>query len=203
MATSIGQAQASLLGTDFLDNLGSEFEAPETQDALILAAAYLVEQAQNELNKSGHVSSGGLSDSIVANDPTETNGNISIDIEANFYYQFLNKGVKGLKSGSGEYAFKTKLPSKDMVKDIQKWMQRAGKASTRVDKKRSVSYNEVKNKSVSELNSAFAVARSIKNKGIKATRFFDKAIELAERYMQEELGKSFTADIINAIPKTI
>ncbi len=203
MATSIRQAQADLLNSGDLDKLGADFELTETEDALILAAAYLVEQAQNELSKGGHVSSGELSDSIVANDPKESAGRVSIDVEALFYYQFINKGVRGLKGGSGQYSFKTAYPSKDMVASIEKWMKRSGKASTNVNKKHTISANEAKNVSVSELDAAYAVAKSIKTKGIKASHFFDKAIELAENYVQSELGKSFTADIINALPESI
>lgn len=203
MAASIAQAQNAFLKSGGLDDLGSEFEPTETEDALVLAAAYLVEQAQNELSKSGYVSSGELSDSIVANDPKESKGRVEIEIEALFYYQFINKGVQGLKGGSGEYSFKTANPSKDMVKSIDKWMKRSGKASSNVNKKHTVSANEAKNVAVSELNAAYVVAKSIKAKGIRASHFFDKAIDMATRYVQTELGKSFSADIINALPDSI
>lgn len=203
MATGINQAQANLLNSGFLDDLGSDFEPTQTTDALILAAAYLVEQAQNELSKAGHVSSGNLSDSIVANDPQEINNKVSIDVEALFYYQFLNKGVRGTKGGAGQYSFKSSYPSTEMVSAIEAWIKRSGKASTNVDKKRSASAKEVKNKTVSELDTAYAVARAIKQKGIRATYFFDRAIALATKYTEQELGKSFSADIINAIPPTI
>lgn len=203
MAVSISEAQANLLMGGFLDSLGSNFEPTQTEDALVLAAAYLVDQAQRELDRTGHVSSGELSDSIIANDPKESNNKISIDVEALFYYQFQNKGVRGTKSGAGQYSFKTSNPSKEMIKDIQKWMKRSGRSSANVNKRHTVSANEAKDVSVSELNSAYATAKSIKMKGIKASHFFDKAIELAEAYMERELGKSFSADIINALPDSI
>lgn len=199
---AINKAQAELLASGFLDTIGSDdFTPKDSLTTLIIAAAYLVEQAQKELRN--NVSSGALSSSIKALDPKGTRAGIYIDVEMLFYGQFLNAGVRGTRRGSGEYKFKHDMPSRDMVNQISRWLKKAGKSSFNVNAKKSIYKNERKNKSISEIDNAFAVARSIKQKGIKAVRFMDKAAELATAFVAREMGEALTVDIINSLPDTL
>ena len=203
MGISIQQAKAVADG--FLDSIGgndtSDFKPTESMKGLIDVAAILITSAQKTLNSQGHVASGELSDSIQVQNPSLEGGVITLNIEALFYYQFLNKGVKGTKSGSGKYSFKSAYPSQKMVKSIERWISRAGLSSFSTSK--SISNNERKNKTVGQYQRAYAVARSIKQKGIRASHFFDKAVLVAQAYSKEVLGKSLKIDIVNSLPNTL
>jgi hypothetical protein len=129
---SISKAQADLLSSGFLDNIGSEetLQPRETFSEIILLAGEFIEDAQDNLNKSQSNASGNLSSSIQLGEP-EVSGNLfKVDVYMNYYGQFINKGVKGTKSGSGLYAFKHDFPSKGMIDAIREWIK-AGKLKTR------------------------------------------------------------------------
>ena len=206
MAQTITQAQKSALSSGFLDTLGSnpefsDFPVDETVQALYELAGYLIEQANNNLQKNGNISSGALIDSHKVVNPQFVGGNIQMDIEALAYYAFINKGVRGTKSGNGLYSFKSSFPSQKMVSEIQAWMKRAGISTRNIQK--SVSKLERKRKSISEIDSAYAMARSIKMKGIKPTGYFDKAVKSAQSKAKETLGQALVVDVINSLPKNL
>lgn len=202
---NINTAQRQLLAEGFLDRIGgndfSDFVPKESMKALITLSGILIENAQKNLQQQGSVSSGALSDSFVVNDPKYIDSKISLDVMANFYYRFLNKGVRGTKRGSGQFAFKTSNPSQAMVKSIEKWISRSGLSSANVTK--SVSSLESKNKTVGQFSKAYAVARSIKMKGIRATNFYDKAVQIAEGYARDVLGRALKVDIIDSLPEKL
>lgn len=206
MAQSISKSQADLLAEGFLDSLGSNRDTSDlklnaTMSTLVQLAGELIDTANENLHNGGHVSSGELIDSHKVRDPRFEGQEIVLDVEANFYYQFVNKGVSGTKSGSGLYSFKSDFPSREMVKSIQAWITRGKMSSFNV--KRSVSNQEVKSKRISDYDKAYAVARSIKMKGIRATGYFDRAITSIEQLTANELGKSFRVDIIDSLPDNL
>lgn len=200
---SISKAQAKALSNGFLDNLGEGKEGlipRETLSELYVLAGDFIDYAQQELNKSNSNASGKLSESLAIINPTEK----SIDVEMNDYGWFVNDGVKGTKSGAGKYAFKNDGASRKMVNEIQKWIKRGGLKSKNTNAKKSIYAQEKKNASLSELNKgravAYAVARSIKQRGIKATGFIDKAGERLNKEVTGRLGEAFRIDIINSLP---
>lgn len=206
MAETITQAQNSALKSGFLDGLGSnpefaDFPVDETVQALYQLAGYLIEQANDNLQKNGNVSSGALASSHKVVNPEFIGGNIQMDIEALAYYAFINKGVKGTKGGSGLYSFKSSYPSQKMISEIREWMKRAGISTRNI--KKSVSKLERKRRSIAQIDSAYAMARSIKMKGIKPTGYFDKAVRSAQSQAKEILGKALVVDVINSLPKNL
>ena len=124
-----------------------------------------------------------------------------MDVIMNFYGKFINAGVKGTKSGTSKqgYAFKTPYASNKMARALMIGIGMAKKRSTNVNKSKSVSRNEVKNKTISEIDSAFGAARNIKMYGIKPTGFIDKAVVTTARKVQDRLGAAFQVDILNSI----
>lgn len=202
---SISSAQASFVSSGNISDFGSDkdFTPRESLSALVKLSAMLVENAQSNLNASGQVSSGALSDSIQASEPITNGKGLHIDISALDYYDYQNKGVRGTKGGgsSGNYAFKNNFPSEAMVSAIDKWMKRGGMATRNVTK--TVSKQETKNKAISELSADYEVARSIKIHGIKGSGYFDKAVKLAQAYAKDILGQALTVDIINSLPKKL
>lgn len=201
---SISKAQAELLASDFLDNLGSDdtLQPKETFTDLVLIAGEMVEDMQDNLNASNSNASGALSSSIEISEPI-TEGNLfSVNIYMNYYGLFVNSGVKGTKSGSGVYSFKNDLPSKKMVDAIREWIKQGKIKVINTNKKKTISRNEKKNASIGSLDNAYAVARGIKQHGIKATGFLDKAIDNASKKVSERLGLALRADIIKSITET-
>jgi hypothetical protein len=202
---SISKVQAAALAEGFLDNLGTEkdtgFSPRNTLTELFLLAGELVEDAQNNLNNSNKNASGKLSASLIADEPTQNGATVRIDVLMNYYGTFINKGVKGTKSGSSlaGYSFKNEGVSKNFRKDIQDWIKR-GKISTRsVKKYTGHGKHEQKNKSIAQYDSAYAVARSIKQHGLKPTGFLDKAVKKAEAKFEDRLGAALRIDVIDGL----
>lgn len=202
---SISKSQAEALADGFLDQLGTtqdELRPRETISEILLIAAELVEAAQENLNSSNSNASGKLSESIEAEEPVINGNSMTIDVTMLFYGQFINKGVKGRKGGSGVYSFKHDMPSKDFVKAIKTYIRTASRKITNTSSA-SISKNEIKNRSVAEASSAFAMARSIIQHGIKATGFMDKAIVSVSDIANDRLGQALRVDIINSLPDKI
>jgi hypothetical protein len=201
---SISKSQADLLSSDFLDSLGGDkedFQPKESLSTLLKLGAGLVEKAQDNLIKSNSIAKGELSASLTVEEPIQEGKRIRVDVSMLKYGLYINGGVKGTKSGSGEFSFKTSFPSKKMVDSIREWIKQAGLKSTNV--KKSISKYEKKNKSLAELDSAYAVARSIKMHGIKRTGFLSKAISETKTIAKIELGQAFKLDVIRSLPKNL
>lgn len=199
---SISKAQASALAEGFFDNLGSSkdvLNTKETFSEVIIISIELVELMQKNLITANAIASGLLSESIEVGEPYMEAGVIQVDIYMNFYGRFINSGVRGTKGGTGLYQFKFDEPGKKMIAAIDAWLQQ-GKLKVRsVKKYKGYGRNERKNKTLAKLDSAYAVAKSIKMKGIKPRGFLDKALLSIERQFSKRLGTSIKVDIINAL----
>ena len=215
MAKSAKQLQEEIVNDSFLDDLASERtefldlnQLPSTKQVIILSAANFIQKVQEELQRAGKVSTGGLEDGITSGDLIEDRGGYEIDLgyrdgdAAAKYYDYVNKGVMGFESGqpSSPYGFKSLKVSKSMVKSILLWYRKRGNAARGEDQKKKLSATQRKNKSLKkrvdaakQLQSlAYATAVNIKKKGIKKTPFFDNAVKFS-------FGKGF----IDAVSKTV
>lgn len=201
---SISKSQAAALAEGFLDTLGSEKEgfAPRnTLTELFLLAGELIEEAQDNLNRTNHNASGKLSESLVADEPTQNGSTVRIDVLMNFYGQFVNKGVKGTRSGSSTagYSFKTEGVSKNMAKALAEWVAR-GKASTRtVTKYKGYGKHEKKNKTIAQYDNVYGLCRSIKQLGLKPSGFLDKAVKTTADKVSDRLGAALRIDVIDGL----
>lgn len=135
----------------------------------------IVSTMQKQLKKPDSILSQSIGHSPII---IENNGNISIEITANEYWDFVNSGVNGLKANFGsQYSFKTPYPNKKMAESIQGWMGQRG-ISNGADF-RSASYG---------------IATSVKKYGIKPTHFVDVVLsdsfinEISEQ-VSEQAGK--------------
>jgi hypothetical protein len=127
------------------------------------------------------------------------------------YYDFVNKGVKGYKSGKPNntpYAFKNPYPNKKMAKSILTWLSESkSKVSTdnvNTNRKGGIDKTETKRQSLKKVLSgtdkkkslAYAISTSIKRKGIEQTKYFDKAIEsVFNDKFTEELAYAMISDM--------
>jgi len=205
---SISKVQAAALAEGFLDNLGSGKDDLRPKDSLteiILLAGELIEDAQNNLISGNNIATGNLSESLVAENPEVNGKKFSIDVMMNFYGRFINKGVKGTRSGhsAAGYSFKTELPSRNMVRAFQAYLDRAGTSTRTVTKYKGYGKHEKKNKELAKIDSAFAFARTIKMLGIRKTGFIDKAVSKTESKVRDRMGNALVIDVINSIPKKI
>lgn len=197
---SISKRQAEALAEGFLDNLGSskdEFQPRNTYTELFLLVGELIDTAQKNLNKAGLISTGEGSASIVAEDPVQNGGIISVDVLMNFYLQFHNKGVKGTRVGrsTAGYSFKNEAVSRSMYTAIDEWIKRAGLSTRTVKKYKGYGKHETRRKSIAAIDSTYAMARSIKMKGLKPTGFMDDAIRRTSDLIEKRLGAALVIDI--------
>lgn len=203
MPKSFGKSQATKATNNLLNKLGAnkdEFVLVNTSEGFIKIAANLLTNASNNLRKSNSVASGTLESTMSMTEPTVEGKKISIGIMLQDYWKFVDGGVKGVERGSGKYQFKTKFASKKMAKAIEGWLTHARSSTSNV--KVSYKKTERKRKSITTLPNkksiSYAVATSIKKKGIKPTNFMAKAILKA---MQEgkSLGLNLKTDIKDGI----
>ena len=166
-------------------------ELPFVEKTMIAYAARFIIQVQKNLQKANKIDKGTLERDIQEGSLVKEGQSYSIEVgypkssEGARYYDFVNKGVKGFKSGTpnSPYSFKSAYPSMNgpMVNAIQKWVKRNSKLARREDQKYNLSGLQRKRKSVSELNTgrttAYLIARKIKQRGLPKTGFFDDAID--------------------------
>ena len=206
---SITSKQASLINSGLLSGLGStdrgdSLTLSNTANTLVNMAESIITEAQKNLNNKGSVATGDLEASLHAENIEIQGTSMSIDIMILDRYRFINDGVKGVESGSGKYSFKTIKPSIGMKNAIKSWLRKRGK---RAMKYKAISKTERKDKGIAKMKKqadsqeglAWAVATSIKKKGIKPTKFFTKAIKTTEQKFAKEIAAGFKLDIIESL----
>ena len=202
MGKSISRSQAEDLAKGLTATGGQSkdnFAPVESYTEMILLAGSLVEAAQLNLNATNSNASGSLSDSLQVGEIQSEGSAVRIPITMAFYGRFVNKGVKGVVSGIGLYSFKNLYFSRAMITSLMKSKQAAGKKITSTNTAKTISKNEQKNKSISDISSAFGAAVNIKKYGIKATGFIDKAIITTQSMIKDKLGKALKIDIMNSL----
>lgn len=208
MATSISKAQADALSDGFFDSIGTskdELQPKGTLSVLYQLAGGLVDEAQRNLISADRIASGKLAESFKVLNPEQIGKTIHIDIEALYYYQFIDGGVKGTRGGNGKYSFKNNVVGKKMQEAIRKWLIKEGLKAKTTKKYKAISVRESKRKSIGETSRsvAYAIGINIKKKGLKRTNFFSKALKSTKDKSRQELSKGFKVDIINSLPKKI
>lgn len=212
MAKSISQLQNEALS--FLETKGQGREGfddvtklPAITQLLVLSAANFIIKVQENLKNSGKIDTGLLSSSIESGDVIESGGKVEISVgypansKAAKYYDFVNKGVKGLRSGEpsdSPYSFRKETAGGAMVEALARWYRRNGASNRNETQKKNLSSVQRKRKKLSKMinadqkvkSLAYATAISIKRKGLKKTGFFDNAVKT-----------SFGQEFVQAIAK--
>ena len=183
---------------------------PFVEQTILNYAAKFILQVQDNLRKANKVDTGTLSTDIAQGDIIKQGASYSLDIgypvgsDGARYYDFVNKGVKGFKSGTpnSPYRFRSAYPSINgpMVTAIQKWVKRNALSSRREDQRFNLSGLQKKRNSVSQLNTgrttAYLIARKIKQRGLPKTGFFDDAIdEVFNQQFYDKMGQAIGADV--------
>ena len=185
---SISKAQIEALRDSFIQSLGGSFDKykqgdlPVLEETLVLYGKAFNDKITEILDKENITSSGRLAEPALPIITKFGTGYIlslgyEPGSEASKYYDFVNKGVKGTKNEKADnktpYAFKGNKKAVP-VSSIEKWL----------------GYNKLKSVSVKKYTKlgteakaiegkkslAFLIARSIHRKGLKSTRYFDRAV---------------------------
>lgn len=191
MAKSIKQLQAELLNEGLLNRLGAQKEdlsrLPLIEQLMIQAAANFIIKVKENIETLGISDTGALSDDISQGELTKQGGTYSISLgypqgsKAAKYYDFVNKGVKGVKSGApnSPYAFKNLGVSRKFQENIFSWVKRnnvkGDVAITRRQAKRQ-SLSKMVDQAKNQKSLAYAIAVGIKKKGLRKTGYFDNAV---------------------------
>ena len=215
MPKSINQLQGELLSSGTLDKLGASQQdfaslgtLPVLEQYLILAAANFIQKVKDNIEVLGISDTGALSDDISSGELVKESNGYSIEVgyprgsKAAKYYDFVNKGVKGVKSGTpnSPYAFKNIGVGREMLRNIKSWVDRNGirrndVAITRRQATRQSLSNMVSEASRSK-NLAYAVAVNIKKRGLRKTGFFDSAVD-------SYFGRDFAVSVSKIIGQDI
>jgi len=215
MPKSIKQLQDELLSSGLLDRLASSRtnfaelnQLPILEQYIILSASNFILKVKENIEVLGISDTGALSDDISSGELVKESNGYSIEVgypsgsKAAKYYDFVNKGVKGVKSGTpnSPYAFKNIRVGRAMLQNIKSWVDRNGirtneVAITRRQARRQSLSNSI-NESTRRKSLAYAVAVGIKKKGLRKTGFFDNAID-------SYFGNDFTSGIAKVIGQDI
>lgn len=217
MAISEAQAQADFLNESTIDQLGKSQknyaelnELPLTERTILKYVGRFILKAIATLKKKKLVDTGELSQGIRQGDLINNNGDYSIQIgyesdsEGAKYYDYVNKGVMGVRSKLplSEYKFRTENPSMNgpMVKAIEKWVKRKGIQTKLETQRTSTKALQRKRLSLSKITpskqAAWLIARSIKRKGIERSGFIDDSIKSAfGSEFLDAIGKAVGGDV--------
>jgi len=217
----VNRAQAQFIRDQFLNRVGSQFQKVDTdafpvlEQMLFQAGLDFNDTIRKNLEKAGAISSGKLVDTGVPN-VTQTKSGVNLNIGYPLgskqleYYDFINKGVAGvggknakLKKNSGDYKFKSKFPNRRMAASIFSWLNKARK-SVRTDKidlsgvqKKRRKLSKTIDEATNKKRLAYAISSAIKRDGIRATYYFDRAIqENFSQNFKDALSVALGGDII-------
>lgn len=213
---SISKAQIQALRDGFIQSLGGSFdkykqgELPVLEDTLALYGKAFNDKITEILDKENITSSGRLAEPALPIITKFGTGYIlslgyEPGSEASKYYDFVNKGVKGTKNEKADsktpYAFKGNKKAVP-VSSIEKWL----------------GYNKLKSVSVKKYTKlgteakaiegkkslAFLIARSIHRKGLKSTRYFDRAVaQIFNKEFIENIAVAVGGDVQIQIKQAI
>jgi hypothetical protein len=224
MAKSESQAQAELLTEGWIDRQAVEkvdrtggSGTPTIEELLARYANEFVEAVKKNINDSGKVSTGSLSDGLDSGEIENNNGKYTLEIgyeqngPAAKYWDYVNKGVKGLVSGepaNSPYYFKKLTAPPVMVNAIKSWARQNGITPTANEsQKTNLSALQQKRKRIAEVQDpldsfAYFTARKIKREGLAYTGYFDKPVaEYFGDNFAEAVAKAAAFDIRIAIRK--
>jgi len=155
----------------------------EFKKALEKYAKYVIQQSRSNLTKKKNNASKQLYNSLEYRIQGDKISFLSED-----YGQFIDKGVKGSKStypesSASPFKYTTKQPPSSV---FDKWSIRKG-----------IAPRDKQGKFVSRQSLNFLIARSIKNKGIRATLFFTKPFERGLDLYGDEIVAGYLEDKLN------
>lgn len=202
MPISIAKAQAEALNDGFIDTLGespTSFEPVRlgiTEKVLIQYAAEFKLALEKSIESNQVVGSGELIDtirSIVVDEST-------LQIWMNDYFDFPNKGVKGVNSSknapASPYKFKTYGMNEAGRQSIEAYIQSGRAKIENVGRTKKTTVG-LERKRLSLIDSQTeTMIYLIKRFGIKATNYFDETVKQVFSDFEKKIAESLGADVI-------
>ena len=153
-------------------------------------AKYVIQQSRTNLTKKQN-GGGNLYNSLdykIIN--KKTTDDVIVEFIMDYYGQFQDKGVKGAKSvypqsTKSPFRYTTKMPPQRV---FDKWLI-----------KRGIAPRDKKGRFMSRKSLKFLIARSIYEKGIKATFFFTKPFERGQDKYRQFFKEALVKDIENKL----
>ena len=171
-------------------------------DELNRFAKYVISQSRANLTRGKKNSSNKLYNSLDSNVKVSKNS-FEITFLMEEYGVFQDKGVKGTKSNylenkNSPFSYKSKggkngLKGMPPPKAFDKWIVRKGLKGIRNEKGQFISRKSLQ----------FMIARSVFEKGIKASMFFTKPFEKAFKNLPKELVDAYRLDVEQLIKTTV
>jgi len=172
-------------------------------------------KARENLRKANAISSGALLELGTPLVYQNARGGYTLEVgypigsKQDKYYDFVNKGVKGVggknarpKKNTGDYSFKTIKPGRALPASIFSWLNRARKATskyapvTKLERKRK-KLTKILSESENKKRLAFAISTNIKKNGLKQTSYFDNALKiLKSKDFLDSLAVALEGDIV-------
>jgi hypothetical protein len=187
---------------DFLSSIGSKYVLfdESTLGFIEKKGLELRDRCIELLNARGVSSSGELIESIGLPKITQSANGLTMTIEMADYYDYTNKGVRGIKSSKNApgspYSFKKMGISPEGRMSITKWAETA-KAKTRTFG--SKTYGAQEKKQIKIEDRVDTIIENIKKFGIKKRSWFDDAVKEVfgdfEKVMAEQIGKQISVTI--------
>lgn len=214
MARSIDDVQNELLNENFLERLGEskkDFDSFVVVESIISKIAVeFVLAVQENLNKMGKVSTGGLVDGVSSGKIKRKGSVLTVEIgydlddPASLYWDYVNQGVRGIVSkqpSKSKYRFRKLSVPPVMAEAIYGWIEKNNISAVNEDQKKGLSKLQKKRKKISKLGDprmslAYAISMNIKKRGLPYTGFWDKAVKeyLGSKFVKA-VAKSAGADI--------
>lgn len=214
---SFSRRQQQVINNKIIDlnsDLASDyktFDGKALEIALYNIAVEFITAATDNLNAADRVSSGGLLESIKPSEIVVMGKKMTINISVLDYYKFIDKGVKGWKSGEpgdSPYAFKAPegksgKKSSEMVTAIRKWLIKEGLKSKATSKnpKHAISSRESRRQKITDTatSTAIMIAGIVRSKGLKKTNFWTDAEDKASKFAEKEFETALTISVINSL----
>lgn len=200
----------------FGKNLAS-MEFTSVDEIMIRYAEIFINAAKKRISDKGKVDTGNMSD-IEFSTVEFSNGKWSISIgydptnPASKYYDYQNKGVKGIKSGNPRsiYSYRTLKVSPKMIEALMQWYMRhrsyiknetQTKNLTKLQTKRKTVVAKSFQKRLKEV--ATNTAKRIKERGMKRIGFFEDNMKIFGKEFQKEVAVAMGTTIVVGIKQVL
>lgn len=203
MPTNLRKAQQDAISSGFLNQIGeNKFEIAVATNMLEQYGIEFAKVLAENIKQRGLTASGALADNIF---PQMSNNNQTLTVRVLDYYDFVNEGVKGVRSSKNApgspYKFKNYGMSTDGRKSIRQYIQ-SGKAkvsSTMNDKARGIG---LERKGVKFAEKKSLIDRQVDNLiymikrfGIKKTNYFTDTVKQVFADFEVQMGEALGYDV--------
>lgn len=163
------------------------------KDELNVFRKRVIQQAKSNLTKRRKNASNDLYNSL-SSDLNVSKNSFELAFNMTDYGQFVDKGVKGRRSSyaasmHSPFSFKNKRPPSSV---FEKWIRQKGIKGVSKDGKR-----------ISDKSLAFLIARSVHQRGLKASLFFTKPFENEFKKLSDDIVEAFGLDVDEFLKYTL